>query len=573
MWTPIPPWIGDDSSSDWIIPDNANAPARSAGDADGYYTYQISFNLPTGDNPNTVSISGQWAADAEGVNIYVNGTPSGQTATGFDSWTSFTLSIGFKSGLNTLDFVVDHNSMGPTAYDYTGVRVEFSTICAQAQATSTTTVTSSANSSVSGQPVTFTATGTCSCGCPPVGTVSFYDGSTSLGTALISNHQATYTTATLPVGTDAITAVYSGDSECAGGTSAVYSQTVNMGITTTSLAPWTVNQPGYSQTITASGGTAPLTYTVTPTPTGAPLTEVPLGSDYLQTQPGTSYNFGGSIGVVNFTGLPIGPGLTDTIVQRQQNAFVAPGGTAAPIPIQLVALSLESTAPVNVGGSFFDVFVTLDPSDASTGTMTIAANAAGTGGTFNATLDVYFDATFVPTGSGTTMTIPGEEVFNNTGSSWSSTITAGTAVAAGAVGDQNANQHWPLSRGQVDFYPNVINEIAPGRGARGQRGGAGHHVGGTRGHDGSDAEHGDGSDHGYAHGDGHHRLDGDGDRRGRLFGQPKLHAVHQPGGGDHDDEPGSLDGEPAWLQPDDYRQRRQRPLDVHRHAHSHGSTA
>ena len=113
-----------------------------------------------------------------------------------------------------------------------------------------------------------------------------------------------------------------------------------------------------------------------------------MGSDYLQTQPGSSFDFGGFIGVVNFTGLPIGPGLTDTIVQRQQNAYLDPDGTAAPIPIQLVALSLESTAPVNVGGSFFDVFVTLDPSDASTGTMTISANAAGTGGTFTSTLDV-----------------------------------------------------------------------------------------------------------------------------------------------------------------------------------------
>jgi len=238
---------------------------------------------------------------------------------------------------------------------------------------------------------------------------------------------------------------------------------LTVGITTTSVAPWTVNQPGYQQTITASGGTAPLTYTATPALTGAPL-DVLLGSDYLQTQAGTDFNFGGSIGVVNFSGLPIGPGLTDTIVQRQQDAFVAPGGTAAPIPIQLVALSLESTAPVNVGGSFFDVFVTLAPSTASTGTMTISANAAATGGTFNSTLDVFFDATFVPVTSGTTFVVPGNDIFSNTGSSWSSTITAGTVVVAGPVGDQNANQHSPLGAGQVDFYPTIINEIAPGQG-------------------------------------------------------------------------------------------------------------
>ena len=60
--------------------------------------------------------------------------------------------------------------------------------------------------------------------------------------------------------------------------------------------------------------------------------DVSLGSDYLQTQPGTSFNFGAGIGVVNFTGLPIGPGLTDTIVQRQQNALWLPGAPRRPSP-------------------------------------------------------------------------------------------------------------------------------------------------------------------------------------------------------------------------------------------------
>src|SRR3981189_3533784 len=79
---------------------------------------------------------------------------------------------------------------------------------------------------------------------------------------------------------------------------------------------------------------------------------VALGSDYFATQPGTHFNFGGGIGNVNFLGLPIGPFNTDTIVQRKADAVL--GGAA--IPIQLVGLSLKSAAPVNVGGSFFDVF-------------------------------------------------------------------------------------------------------------------------------------------------------------------------------------------------------------------------
>ncbi len=81
---------------------------------------------------------------------------------------------------------------------------------------------------------------------------------------------------------------------------------------------------------------------------------VALGSDYFQTVPGmgngssgTDFNFGNGIGVVDFMGVPMGGSLgnTDTIVQRQADATINGPG----IPIQLVALSLQSTGAVNVG--------------------------------------------------------------------------------------------------------------------------------------------------------------------------------------------------------------------------------
>ena len=83
-----------------------------------------------------------------------------------------------------------------------------------------------------------------------------------------------------------------------------------------------------------------------------------LGTDYLQTLSGTFFTFPG-IGTVQCTGNPIGPGNTDTIVQRLANAIVTPGGAGATIPIKLVRLSLESTSPVDIGGTSFSVFVTL----------------------------------------------------------------------------------------------------------------------------------------------------------------------------------------------------------------------
>jgi uncharacterized delta-60 repeat protein len=112
-------------------------------------------------------------------------------------------------------------------------------------ATTTTTLASSANPSVSGQSVTFTATVTTTGTVSPTGTVQFFDGSTLLGTGTLSTASATtatatFTTSTLAVGTHSITAVYGGDSNDMGSTSAVVSQVVNTMTSTaliTSAAP------------------------------------------------------------------------------------------------------------------------------------------------------------------------------------------------------------------------------------------------------------------------------------------------------------------------------------------------
>lgn len=90
----------------------------------------------------------------------------------------------------------------------------------------TTTLTSSSNPS-SGQDVTFTATVKAVSGTvTPTGSVTFFDGGTSLGTATLSGGQASFTTKTLADGVHPITAQYFGDSSFNGSTSAVLNQTV-----------------------------------------------------------------------------------------------------------------------------------------------------------------------------------------------------------------------------------------------------------------------------------------------------------------------------------------------------------
>ena len=108
-----------------------------------------------------------------------------------------------------------------------------------------------------------------------------------------------------------------------------------------------------------------------------------LGSDYFQTIQPTFFT---PLGGLNpLTGLRIGPGTTDTIVQRQADCSLSLStlGSNCTIPIEMVALSLISTVnPL--------VRVRESPTLASTGLMTIASDGSGMGGTFGSFFDVFF---------------------------------------------------------------------------------------------------------------------------------------------------------------------------------------
>ncbi len=86
----------------------------------------------------------------------------------------------------------------------------------------TTSVASSLNPSTYGQSVTFTAAVSASSpgSGTPTGTVTFYDGTTSIGTGTLSGGKATLKTSTLPGGTDSITVGYGGDTNFLASTSA-----------------------------------------------------------------------------------------------------------------------------------------------------------------------------------------------------------------------------------------------------------------------------------------------------------------------------------------------------------------
>ena len=134
-----------------------------------------------------------------------------------------------------------------------------------AKATSGTRLTSSHSSSSFDQAVTFTATVAPRFGGTPTGTVTFENGSATLGVATLSAGRAEFTTSALAVGVHSITAVYGGSANFGGSTSAVLSQTVNKAATSTALVS-SPNPSTVGQTITFS---ATVKAATSGTPTGA----------------------------------------------------------------------------------------------------------------------------------------------------------------------------------------------------------------------------------------------------------------------------------------------------------------
>jgi hypothetical protein len=116
-------WIQSDPFSAWISPFGANTADPNS---NGFYDYQTTF-----DGTGITGIFGQWAADNCGLDILINGvsTNSGmtncngsQTYAPFGGWSPFSITSGFHSGDNTLDFLVENYAQD--GGNPTGLRVE-----------------------------------------------------------------------------------------------------------------------------------------------------------------------------------------------------------------------------------------------------------------------------------------------------------------------------------------------------------------------------------------------------------------------------------------------------------------
>ncbi len=221
-------------------------------------------------------------------------------------------------------------------------------------------VTASSAATTVGDPVTFTATFAAVAPAVgvPTGTVTFYDGPTSIGTGTLdSNGLATLALNSLTVGSHAITAQFAGDGDFNGATSASLSHAVTPAAVTTTLTP-SAGPSAWGQSVT-------LTATVTaPDATGIATGTVTFNAGSVVLGQGTLDSNG--VATIATSVLAVG---TDAITATYSGDTNHVGGTSAPVG-QTVAqaattVALNATTPTLAGNT--------------TLTATIAAVAPGAG--------------------------------------------------------------------------------------------------------------------------------------------------------------------------------------------------
>ncbi|HEV8059046.1 MAG TPA: Ig-like domain-containing protein, partial [Gemmataceae bacterium] len=239
---------------------------------------------PVGSTTTTIASSVNPSVAGQSVTFTVTvtsvqpgqGTPTG-TVTFVDTTTGTTLGTGTLDGNGQATFTTSTLSTESHTIqaNYGGDATFLASTASLDQVvdpvgSTNTSIGSSVNPTVAGQSVTFTATVTSvEAGQPtPTGTVTFVDTTTgtTLGTGTLNGTgQATFSTSSLAVGTNAIAANYGGDSTFLASSGSV-SQTVNKAVTTT--ANVTSGSPSVSGQNVTFTATIAVTAPGAGTPTG-----------------------------------------------------------------------------------------------------------------------------------------------------------------------------------------------------------------------------------------------------------------------------------------------------------------
>ncbi len=228
---------GADYNSAWAAP--ASSPASAcAAPTPAYPDFSVSmdngaYSMTSGRATATVRVS---SFNFGAVNLSVSGLPAGVTP----SFSNASLTSGYSILSLTASSTSTAQTVPVTLWAISGDRVHSATfnltVNANPAVVSTkTALTSSASSISENSSVTLTATVQQSSGSTtPTGSVTFYNGATSLGTASLSAGAVALSTSSLPAGSNSITAVYTGNSTFNASTSSAITVNVNSTVISTS---------------------------------------------------------------------------------------------------------------------------------------------------------------------------------------------------------------------------------------------------------------------------------------------------------------------------------------------------
>jgi hypothetical protein len=355
------------------------------------------------------------------------------------------------------------------------------TVNAPAAATTTTSLAASPNPATTNQAVTLTATVTATSG-KPTGSVTFFDGSTSLGSGTIGSGVASVQLSTLSVGVHNLTAQYAGNTSFAASVSSAVAETINAPAATptatllqTSASQIVAGQPlTLTATVSASSGTPTGTVTflsgstslgtATLNSSGNASIQVPslaAGSYGFTAQYAGNSNFGASASAsitetvtsaavpTTTTTLTINPNPTPTGQSVTMSATVT---SASGTPTGTVSFLNNGTA---IGSATLNNGVaTYTASSLPAGTYPITAQYAGTS-SFN--LSTSSTVQWTVEASGVTLSLNTSTLKVPLGVSASNNVTLTLTPFGGYSGELQMACKSPTAGTTCTFQPQTVN--------------------------------------------------------------------------------------------------------------------
>jgi large repetitive protein len=296
--------------------------------------------------------------------------------------------------------------------------------------TTTTALAASPNPAVVGQSVLLTATVSPAPTGSSLGTVSFYNGATLLGSGNVnSSGVATFSTSSLPMGANSLTAVYSGNTTFATSTSSVYTETINALTSTTTALAAAPNPATAGQSVT-------LTATVSPAPTGSPLGTVSFYNGETLLGSGNVNSSGAA--TFSLTTLPAGADSLTAVYSGNATFATSTSSAYAETILTGTTTTLRAAPnPANVGQSVtLTATVSPAPTGSSLGTVSFYNGETLLGsGNVNSSGAATFSLTTLPAGADSlTAVYSGNAAFAaSTSSTYAEAILTSTATALAAA--------------------------------------------------------------------------------------------------------------------------------------------